>query len=55
MTILLIFAIASMTASTLVVSACVVSSRFSQQEMWEEHYEVSVSEVNWKHVPSTSS
>ncbi len=39
MTFILIFAAASFTASLLVVSASVVSSRISQSEPWEEYYE----------------
>ncbi len=39
MTFLLIFVVASLTASALVVSASVVSSRISHSEPWEEYYE----------------
>lgn len=39
MTFFLIFVAASLTASALVVSASVVSSRISRSEPWEEYYE----------------
>lgn len=38
MAIILILVAASFTASTLVVSACVLSSRISRDESWEEIY-----------------
>ena len=42
MTFFLVFVAASFTASILVVSASVVSSRISRSEPWEEYYESEV-------------